>query len=136
MVPEAERLAVRRHADWLRQARHQLETARWDAQGGFHDAACFAAQQAAELAAKAWLESQGRIEVGHSVLGLLRKGGSLPTEVEEAAAALDKLYIPTRYPNGFAEGAPMDYYDAESAREALAHAERILGFVAHHVDGV
>lgn len=127
---------MRRHADWMRQARRKLDSARWAFEGGFFEDACFAAQQAAELAAKAWLESQGRIDVGHSVLDLLRSAGSLPREVEQAARALDKLYIPTRYPNGFAQGAPMDYYEAESAQEALAHADRVLGFVARHMEGI
>jgi hypothetical protein len=63
---------MRRHRDWLRQAKRKLESAQWAIQGQFYEDACFAAQQAAELAAKALLESQGRVELGHSVLQLLR----------------------------------------------------------------
>lgn len=58
---------MRRHADWFRQAQRKLDSARWDIQGGFYEDACFSAQQAAELAAKALLAHQGRIEIGHSV---------------------------------------------------------------------
>jgi len=36
----------------------------------------------------------------------------------DAAKELDKHYIPTRYPNGFERGAPVDFYTAaEAARD-------------------
>ncbi len=127
---------VRRHEDWMRQARRKLESGRWDLEGRFYEDACFSAQQAAELAAKAWLESQGRREMGHSVLQLLEKGGAVPLDVQHAARVLDGYYIPPRYVNGFAAGAPMDYYDAETASAALNHAERIIRFVAGHLEGL
>lgn len=118
----------------MRQARRNLESGRWELQGEYFETACFLAQQAAEMAAKAWLESQGRRETGHSVLVLLEKGGAIPPEMRHAAGVLDGYYIAPRYVNGFAEGAPMDYYDAETARAALDHAERILRFVAGHLE--
>ena len=120
---------MRRHADWFRQAQRKLDSARWDIQGSFYEDACFSAQQAAELAAKALLESQGRIELGHSVFQLLQKADGVPQSILEAARVLDRYYIPTRYPNGFAAGAPMDYYDQSTAEEAVRLAESILGFV-------
>lgn len=120
---------MRRHADWFRQAQRKLDSARWDIQGGFYEDACFSAQQAAELAAKALLESQGRIELGHSVYHLLQTAGGVPQEVLDAARVLDRYYIPTRYPNGFPAGAPMDFYDQPTAEEAVRLAERILEFV-------
>jgi len=126
----------RRHRDWLRQAKRKLESARWNIQGAFYEDACFSAQQAAELAAKALLESQGRIETGHSVQALLRKAGILDAKLLEAARALDRHYIPTRYPNGFPSGAPMDYYDEPTAQEAVKLAEHIIRSVERHVAGV
>jgi HEPN domain-containing protein len=120
---------MRRYADWFRQARRKLDSARWDIEGGFHEDACFSAQQAAELAAKALLESQGRIELGHSVYQLLQAAGDLPTDVLDAARVLDRYYIPTRCPNGFPAGAPMDYYDQPTAEEAVELAQKILEFV-------
>jgi len=120
---------MRRHADWFRQAKRKLDSARWDIQGEFHEDACFSAQQAAELAAKALLESQGRIELGHSVYQLLQAAGGVPPDVLDAARVLDRYYIPTRYPNGFPAGAPMDFYDQPTAEEAVSLAERILDFV-------
>ena len=44
------------------------------------------------------------------------------------ARMLDKHYIPTRYPNGFASGAPTDFYTEEEARNAIRNAEAILEF--------
>jgi HEPN domain-containing protein len=44
------------------------------------------------------------------------------------AKALDKHYIPTRYPNGFPSGAPMDYYTAEDSTRAIDDAEAIIRF--------
>ena len=37
---------------WLRQAQYDVRAAEWSLQGGFHDTACFLAQQAAEKALK------------------------------------------------------------------------------------
>ena len=120
---------MRRHADWFRQAQRKLDSARWDLRGKFYEDACFSAQQAAEPAAKALLESQGRIELGHSVYQLLQTAGGVPPHVVDAARVLDRYYIPTRYPNGFPAGAPMDFYDRPTAEEAVELAETILGFV-------
>ncbi|MCZ7575167.1 MAG: HEPN domain-containing protein [Ardenticatenaceae bacterium] len=120
---------MRRHADWFRQAQRKLDSARWDIQGRFYEDACFSAQQAAELAAKALLERQGHIEMGHSVYHLLQAAGNVPQDVLDAGRVLDRYYFPTRYPNGFPAGAPMDFYDQPTAEGAVKHAERILEFV-------
>jgi HEPN domain-containing protein len=51
-------------------------------------------------------------------------------EIDDAlldrARALDKLYIPTRYPNGLAGGAPADFYTKPEAERAIADAEAVL----------
>lgn len=44
----------------------------------------------------------------------------------KVAAELDKLYIPTRYPNGFDWAAPMDYFARDDAKKAIANAEEII----------
>ena len=53
---------------------------------------------------------------------------SVTTELLDSARALDKQYIPTRYPNGFAQGAPTDYYTRRDAGESIGHAQSILSF--------
>jgi len=46
----------------------------------------------------------------------------------ELAKALDKHYIPTRYPNGFELGAPTDCYTRNEAARAIEQAEEIVVF--------
>lgn len=127
---------MRRHEDWLRQAKRKLESARWDMEGGFYEDACFSAQQAAELAVKAMLEREGRFELGHSISALLSKLGEIPPELKEAARTLDHYYIPPRYPNSFASGAPMDYYSQKEAEEAIRLAQSIIEFAARAISGL
>lgn len=45
----------------------------------------------------------------------------------------DTLYIPTRYPNGFSEGKPADYYNSAKAHEALDAARDLLQFCQDHL---
>lgn len=130
------RSKMRRHDDWFRQAERVLEATRLLLQGGFHEQVCFLSQQAAELAAKAWLESKGRIRTGHSISYLLKQAGRVKPELIAKARLLDRYYIPPRYPNGFAEGAPMDYYDASTAKEAINCAQDILEFVKTKIKGL
>jgi HEPN domain-containing protein len=44
---------VNRAKDWLEQARRDLDHGRYAASGGYHEWACFSAQQSAEKALKA-----------------------------------------------------------------------------------
>ncbi len=127
-----------RSADWLRQAEADLAHARAALEDEHFEWSCFAAQQAAEKALKAVHLSHHGDPWGHAVLALLRDlpvtgDAPVPDELIEAAKALDKDYIQTRYPNGFADGAPADYYTARNAREAIAHAEAILAFCRSHL---
>jgi HEPN domain-containing protein len=47
-------------------------------------------------------------------------------ELLDRARALDKLYIPTRYPNSLAGGAPADFYTRAEAQRAIADAEAVI----------
>jgi HEPN domain-containing protein len=68
---------------------------------------------------------------GHTLSALL---GGLKAELQitdnliECSKALDKHYIPTRYPNGFDSGAPTDFYTRPEAEAAINCAERIIEF--------
>lgn len=54
-------------------------------------------------------------------------GSGAPGETLMARAkALDKHYVPTRYPNGFPSGAPMDFYTVEDADRAIEDATAII----------
>lgn len=125
---------MRRYRDWLRQAKRKLESAKWDLKGKFYEDACFSSQQAAELAAKAFLERRGMAEIGHSIFFLLSRVQDTPEDLLEKAKVLDRYYILTRYPNGFDRGAPMDYFEEKTAKEAIKFAENIIGFIAREIE--
>ncbi|MBW1996052.1 MAG: HEPN domain-containing protein, partial [Deltaproteobacteria bacterium] len=92
---------------------------------------CFAAQQAAEKAVKGLILSKGGEGWGHSVMRLLKDLAGIMEISEDlirSGIALDKHYIPTRYPNGFDTGAPKEYYTDEDAEKAIRDAQQIYDF--------
>jgi HEPN domain-containing protein len=103
---------------------------------GFYEWTCFSAQQAAEKAIKALYQESNELAWGHSVRALLE---NLPASIDvsdalvDAAKVLDKFYILARYPNGFASGAPTDYFTEHEATEAMEHARAIVGFCHDHL---
>ena len=122
-----------RSRDWFRQAEADLDHARLSLAGGDHAWCCFASQQAAEKALKAVYFAHHGDPWGHSVLIMLQAlpadlQGGVTEELLDTARVLDKHYIPTRYPNGFDAGAPVDYYTEREAKDAIAHAESVLAF--------
>jgi len=120
---------VERSADWLRQAERDLEAAENSAAGGYHEWAAFGAQQSAEKAVKALVESLHGAARGHSITGILRQCGvHVPDAALEAARELDQVYVTARYPNGFASGAPADYFSERTSQRLLANARSILEF--------
>lgn len=60
-------------------------------------------------------------------------GHRAPPDLVDRAKALDKHYIPSRYPNGFAQGIPRDHYTAGEATQAIADAEAVLEFCARSI---
>ena len=125
-----------RHQDWMRQARLDLEHARLAAREGHLEWAVFAAQQAAEKACKALHMSLGGDAWGHdltALLGALPVGRQAPDDLVDRAKALDKHYIPSRYPNGFDQGTPRDHYTEREAEAAIADAETILEFCSRSI---
>jgi HEPN domain-containing protein len=125
-----------RSGDWLRQAQADLEHAELSSRERDYEWACFAAPQAAEKALKALYLARRGDPWGHSLLALIQ---SLPDNVPvkpellDAARALDKVYIQTRYPNGFAMGAPADYFTERDAAECLSHARSLLEFCTNQI---
>ncbi|HVP18957.1 MAG TPA: HEPN domain-containing protein [Spirochaetia bacterium] len=119
-----------RSRDWLEQAQRDLEHARASQREDRHEWACFAAQQAAELAVKAlhlWL---GQEAWGHVVARLLTDlPQKPPADLIERAKVLDNFYIPTRYPNGHPEGAPFQHYGKYQSEEAIQNAGAIIEYV-------
>jgi len=126
-----------RYADWYRQAEADLRHARHAHEDSDYEWSCFAAQQAAEKALKALFQRLGMEAWGHTItalMGNLKDTADPPNEtLLDYARSLDKHYIPTRYPNGFASGAPTDFYTEGEAREAISHAEAILEFCRRQI---
>jgi HEPN domain-containing protein len=110
-----------------------LESGRHQAAGGFHNWACFAAEQGAQLAVKAFLHGVGRGPWGHDLVGLVRDAGEAGAEVSDAAAEaalrLARHYIPAGYPDAHASGPAATRYGTSDSRQALADAELILSMV-------
>ena len=122
---------VSRAKDWLDQARRDLDLSRHAASGGYHEWACFSAQQSAEKAVKALYQHLRGEAWGHSVMRLV-EGLAERTDVDasllDCGRILDRYYIPTRYPNGFDEGKPADYYSETDSEQAISCAEAIIRF--------
>jgi len=121
------------YARWIVTAKKTLDSAKGDLARGDYNWACFKAQQAAEFAVKALLHGIGAPAHGHSVSKLLSmlsaKGLNIPRELMQLAKTLDKYYVPTRYPNAWAEGAPHEYFTEEDASNAISYAEKIISWV-------
>ena len=125
-----------RHQDWLRQARDDLDHARLSARQAHLEWAAFAAQQAAEKACKALHLSLGSDAWGHDLMALL---AALPDaqrphpDLVDRAKGLDKHYLPSRYPTGFALGTPRDHYTLREAEQAIADAAAVIEFCARSI---
>lgn len=113
------------------QAHRDLEHARTSIESRHFEWACFAAQQGAEKAVKAVYERLGGVAWGHSVTGLLeglREQIEVPGDLLVAGRALDRFYVPARYPNGLVAGSPKDFYMEEDAEGAIRDSGEILRF--------
>ncbi len=120
-----------RSADWLRQADRDLMHARHAVEDGDFEWACFASQQAAEKGVKSVYEHLHGEAWGHVVSKLLRElpaAAAMTSNLMDAALRLDKLYVLTRYPNGFESGAPGDFYTKSEAEAAISDAVTIIEF--------
>ena len=127
---------MNRSLDWLNQAERDLEFARENVDDGYFEWISFIAQQAAEKAVKSLFYKLNMEPWGHSISRLLeevKEKVDVPDDIIECSKYLDKLYIPTRYPNGFSEGYPGKYYTEDEARKAIDYAEKIIVFVKKFV---
>ena len=93
--------------------------------------ACFQSQQSGEKALKALWYYYSFDPWGHSVAKLIQEFPN--TEIKKSissllnkAKELDKLYIPTRYPNGLPELTPSEVYTEEEASKAVESSTIIL----------
>jgi HEPN domain-containing protein len=122
---------LRRPLDWLKQAESEYAAARSLYEGGHWAWCCFTCQQVAEKSLKAVLEHFGETQTGHNLNLLLEAAAEYappPDTLRQACARLNRLYIPTRYPDAFSEGAPADQYTRLDAQEAMHDADAVLRY--------
>ncbi|MBN2028689.1 HEPN domain-containing protein [bacterium] len=125
-----------RSADWFSQAKRDVQQAEESRQAGYHEWACFAAQQAAEKAVKALHLYLGQEAWGHVISKLfseLPDNVDVPEDMIDKARVLDTYYIPPRYPNSHPEGAPFEHYGSLQSEETIRYAREIIEFVRNQM---
>jgi len=117
---------------WRTEADRALQGAKVQAADGLYNWACFAAEQAAQLAFKGILHGIGHGPWGHDLVNLGKRIGEAgvqpPDVVTDALARLGRHYIPARYPDAHSSGPPGDHYVQSDWNQAAADADQILGF--------
>lgn len=130
------------------EARRGLDTAAEDlcaargvAEAGLHTHTCFTAQQTAEKAVKATWYLIGEAPGDHSVQRLLtvlplkeEREPLLLVDLLDFARMLDRLYVPTRYPNGLPDLTPEKNFTEAASRQAIEMTERFLQTFTYLVD--
>lgn len=123
-----------RSQDWFAQAERDLHVARAAARDGYHEWACFAAQQAAGNALKAANLSHLRESRTHVLTQLLEDlGVAVPEIVKDQARVLETYYIPTRHANGHEKGAPFTHYGALQGGQAIEYAGVLIELARSHM---
>ena len=126
---------MNRAIDWFRQAKRDFEKAQVDFEHSYYEWCCFTAQQASEKAVKDLFTKFNRSVRGHSVSKMLEGLQEIVAVSEDLlhyGKILDRYYIEGRYPNGFPEGSPYEFFDARMAGEAIDAARALLGFCEGH----
>ncbi len=127
---------MQRSSDWLAQAKRDLEHAHQSSKLEHFEWACFAAQQAAEKAAKAFHLHLGTVAWGHSVFELL---SGLPSDIRPAetlldlARMLDRFYIPPRYVDAHPSGPPYQYYTQADAVQGVTAAQKVITYCERQI---
>ncbi len=123
-----------RVAAWLRFAREDLLMARLAQEAGVCNQACFHSQQAAEKLLKAFLEARGgrapRVHALAELVSLCTGVDPGFREIVDSCVALDRFYIPTRYPEAVVGSLPDRGPNEADAREALVTADEVLRHVS------
>ena len=93
--------------------------------------ACFHGQQAVEKALKAVLTlREGDVPFTHVIRELLsacqESGQGIPQAIERHALALEKFYVPTRYPDALGWADARSAYNLRDAEMAHEDAEAVL----------
>lgn len=123
---------------WLAQTAHVVEVAEKLLGEACYAESCFHAEQAAQLALKAFLYGRGeRFVPMHSVKELVARCATYDSafhDLADAGSILDHYYIPTRYPDALPfPDVPYETYTKHEATEAVELATRIWNTVKQKV---
>ena len=128
---------------WLVTGKDDLDTAVILKQNQKHAHACFHAQQAVEKAIKAIWYLYDEDPWGHSIFKLIQDledvdvdAFSLLNQFTNDAKKLDRLYIPTRYPNGLPDITPDMAYSEDDSQYSIDAAQRILNEVERIINQI
>ncbi len=125
---------------WLTTAEEDLKAAEALQNAEMFSHCCFMAQQCAEKAVKALWCDLDEDPWGHSVQKLMLdlpadRRGFVSAEMLDMAAALDRFYIPARYPNGLPDLTPGATFHARDAEVAHQGAATILKAIRALIKG-
>lgn len=122
------------YRQWLGKANDDLNWTQKNIESGIFYGACFAAQQAAEKALKAFLIFNNQpFRKVHDVVALLEDCISIDTDFEDLrklAELLFPYYVETRYP---IEDTLVSF-DKQKAKDAYSSAEKVVKFVSEKID--
>jgi HEPN domain-containing protein len=153
---------MNRFKDWFNQAKEDLEAAMDSAQSKHFEWACFQAQQSAEKALKSLLLSLNIDSWGHGLFHLFKRyiktiaANNIKeknneedstdddykalekkfNDILEKCKSLDRHYIQPRYPNGFPDGYPAEYYNKKISFKCIENAKSILKFVEKEIEKI
>jgi len=117
-------------ARWRLAADRALQSAELQRTGELFNWACFAAEQAAQLAVKGLLHGIGEGPWGHDLRGLVESaaavGAGLGEESLDPAVRLTRHYIPSRYPDAHPAGDAGDNYRRSDADAAIDDARSLV----------
>ena len=116
---------------WLRQAEADINAAQGSLKNHNYEWACFQSQQAGEKALKALWYHYAFDPWGHSIVKLMlefpeNEIRNYLSSFLNKAKELDKLYIPTRYPNGLPDLTPSEVFTEEEASKAIESSKFII----------
>ena len=124
---------------WLQQGNADLKAALGSLSAGSCEWACFQCQQAAEKALKAFWHHNEAEPWGHSLIKLMQDYPEEPDHSQlmtliDHAKHLDKLYIPTRYPDGLPDLTPSEVFTEADALAAIEHSRSIIEWVTNKLN--
>ena len=124
-------------ARWLRQAKQDLDDARYLKEGGRHNMACFMGQQAAEKAIKAYLYHKRVEDVwGHSLLDLCEDAklfDMMFDTMKSEARQLDKYHYITRYPEFLPSGTSSDAFNEIASERSIELSTQVVEFTKDRI---